>query len=142
MIDRRAEIAAIAGIAPERLRVVKESLVDALLRKGVLVRVHIGQWRARRRLRAEDLGLDPEAAKPLLEQIDLGARLLLPRATLEKSNRLESQGRGNLHRYSLDTRLGSFVPADALPRFFEAHQALRAQYFALRDEIVARLPRL
>ena len=142
MIDRRMEIAAIAGVTPERLQVIKESLVDALLRKGVLVRVHIGRWRARRNLRAEDLGLDPETAKPLLEQIDLGTRLLLPRATLEKLNRLESQGRSNLHRYSLDTRLGSFVPADALSRFLEAHQALRAQYFALRDEIIARLPGL
>ena len=87
MIDRRAEIAAIAGVAPERLRIIKESLVDALLRKGVVVRVHIGRWRARRRLRAEDLGLDSETARPLLEQIDLGTRLLLPRATLEKLDR-------------------------------------------------------
>jgi hypothetical protein len=142
VIDCRAEIAAIAGVAPERLHVVKESLVDALLRKGVVVRVHIGRWRARRKLRADDLGLDPEAARPLLEQVDLGARLLLPRATLEKLDRLESQGRSNLRRYSLDTRLGSFVPADGLPRFLEAHQALRAQYLAMRDEIVARLPSL
>ncbi len=142
MINRRAEIALIAGVAPDRLHVMKESLANALLRKGVVVRVHIGRWRARRKLRAEDLGLDPEAAKPLLEQIDLGARLLLPRGTLEKLDRLESQGRSNLHRYSLDTRLGTFVPADALPRFLEEHQTLRAQFFALRDEIVARFPRL
>src|SRR5207302_5351730 len=98
-MDRRAEIAALAGVAPERLRMIKESLVDVLLRKGVVVRVHIGRWRARRKLRAEDLGLDPETAKPLLEQIDLGTRLLLPRAMLEKLDRLESQGRSNLRRY-------------------------------------------
>src|SRR5437588_63592 len=142
VIDRRAEIAAIAGVAPERLRIIKESLVDALLRKGVVVRVHIGRWRARRKLRAEDLGLGPEGARVFLEQVDLGARLLLPRAMLEKLDRLESQGRSNLRRYSLDTRLGSFVPADGLPRFLEEHQALRAQYLALRDDIVTRLSSL
>jgi hypothetical protein len=38
-------------------------------------------------------------------------------ATLDRLSRLESKGRANLARHSLDTRIGSFVPADGFPKF-------------------------
>ncbi len=142
VITRREDIARALGEDPRQLRELKASIVDRLVREGVLVRVHIGRWRAMHRLSPQDLGLDPEAARHLLQQIELGSKLLLPRRVLADLDRLESRGRANLVRHSLDTALGPFVPATAFRSFKEAHEAARSQYFAIRDEILVRLPEL
>ena len=72
MSDRRTEIAQLVGIDPRALRDLKASLVDALVRKGVLVTLHIGRWRARRKLDPEDLGLDPRTSDAIFRSIELG----------------------------------------------------------------------
>lgn len=136
---RRDEIAHRLGEDSGRLRELKTSIVDKLVRDGVLVRVHIGRWRATHRLTAEDLGLDPEIAKSLLQQVTLGWKLLLPRPILRDLNGLESRGRENLARHSLDTLLGPFMPASAFPEFKAAHEALEAAYRELRDNIAEHL---
>lgn len=140
--DRRRALAETTGLPPESLEELKETVVDALVRKGVLVTVHIGRWRARHKLAPEDLGLDQKAARTLSEALDLGHKLLLPRPTLDDLARLESAGRANLARHSLDSRLGAFVSDEALPRFLEAHESLRRQYLGIRDNILEQLPRL
>src|SRR6516225_5210543 len=142
MTDRRTEIAQLVGIDPRALRDLKASLVDALVRMGVLVTLHIGRWRARHKLEPEDLGLDPRTSDAICQSIELGHKLLLPRATLDQLSRLESKGRANLARHSLDTRIGSFVPADGFPKFRETHEQLKAQYLALRDHLMATAPAL
>jgi hypothetical protein len=142
MTDRRHALAEKIRLAPESLDELKESVVDALVRKGVLVTVHIGRWRARHKLAPEDLGLDQKAARTLADALDLGHKLLLPRPTLEDLARLEAAGRANLARHSLDSRLGAFVSDEALPRFLEDHQALRRQYLGIQDSILEQLPRL
>jgi hypothetical protein len=142
MSDRRTEIAHLVGIDPKALRDLKASLVDALVRKGVLVTLHIGRWRARHKLDPEDLGLDPRTSDAIFRSIELGHKLLLPRAALDQLSQLESKGRANLARHSLDTRIGSFVPADGFPKFRETHEQLRAQYLALRDHLAEMAPAL
>jgi hypothetical protein len=142
MSDRRTEIAQLVGIDPRGLRDLKASLVDALVRKGVLVTLHIGRWRARHKLDPEDLGLDPRTSGAIFRSIELGHKLLLPRATLDRLARLESKGRANLARHSLDTRIGSFVPADGFAKFRETHEQLKAQYLALRDHLAEMAPAL
>src|SRR5207247_2478665 len=142
MPDRRTEIAQMVGIDPRALRDLKASLVDALVRKGVLVTLHIGRWRARHKLDPEDLGLDPHASDATFRSIELGHKLLLPRAALDQLSRWESKARANLARHSLDTRIGSFVPADGFPQFRESHEALRAQYLAVRDQLTETAPAL
>jgi hypothetical protein len=142
MSDSRTEIAQLVGIDPQALRDLKASLVDALVRKGVLVTLHIGRWRARHKLDPEDLGLDPRTSDAIFRSIELGHKLLLPRATLDRLSRLESKGRANLARHALDTRIGSFVPADGFPQFRESHDQLKAQYLALRDHLAEMAPAL
>jgi hypothetical protein len=142
MSDRRTEIAQLVGINPRALRDLKASLVDALVRKGVLVTLHIGRWRARHKLDPEDLGLDPRTSAAICQSIELGHKLLLPRATLDQLSRLESKGRANLASHSLDTRIGSFVPADGFPKFRETHEQLKAQYLAVRDHLAEMAPTL
>ena len=97
--------------------------------------LHIGRGRARHKLDPEDLGLDPRTSDGIFRSIELGHKLLLPRATLDQLSRLESKGRANLARRSLDTRIGSFVSADGFPKFRETHEQLKAQYPALRDHL-------
>ena len=52
-------------------------LLDALTREGVLISVSVRYWRATRKLKAEDLGLDPGNVTDRL--ISLGHKRLLPR---------------------------------------------------------------
>lgn len=136
---RREDIARALGEDPTRMAELRASVVDQLVREGVLVRVHIGRWRATHKLSPEDLGLDPEASARLLEQVNLGWKLLLPREILEQLEQLESRGRSNLERHTLDTVLGPFMPANAFRRFKAEHEALRTEYFAIRDRIIERL---
>jgi len=142
MTDRRHSLAEATGLSADSLEELKESVVDALVRKGVLVTVHIGRWRARHKLAPEDLGLDQQAARALSDALDLGYKLLLARSTLQELARLESAARGNLARHSLDSRLGAFISDEALPKFLEAHDALRGKYLGIRDTIVEQLPQL
>src|SRR5438876_4256148 len=51
-------------------------------------------------------------------------------------------GRANLARRSLDTRIGSFVPADGFAKFREIHEQLKVQYLAHRDHLMATAPAL
>jgi hypothetical protein len=139
---RKQEIARAAGVSPDQLREIKASIVDRLAREGVLVRVHIGRWRASHKLSPQDLGLDPKEAKPLLEQVELGRKLLLPRQILDELRRIEDRGRRNLQNHSLDTLLGPFMPASEFPRFRTEHEKLKEEYMAIRDQIVGRLPEL
>ena len=82
MSDRRTEIAQLVGIDPRAFRDLKASLVDALVRKGVLVSLHIGRWRARHKLDPEDLGLDPRGRSGNLSILPLRLRGVL-RAAVE-----------------------------------------------------------
>jgi hypothetical protein len=110
MSNRRTEIAQLVGIDPRALRDLKASLVDALVRKGVLVTLHIGRWRARHKLDPEDLGLDPCESDAIFRSIELGHKLLLPRATLDRLAQLESKGRANLARHCLIPGSGRSCP--------------------------------
>ena len=52
-------------------------LLKVLVREGVLISVRVRYWRATRKLKAQDLGLDPEKISDRL--VSLGHKRLLPR---------------------------------------------------------------
>ena len=52
------------------------NLLDVLTREGVLIAVNIRYWRARKKLNAQDVGLDPDAVAQRL--IRLVHKRLLP----------------------------------------------------------------
>ncbi len=57
------------------------SMLDLLTREGVLTSAGVRRWRAARKLRAEDIGLDPDAVAERL--ISLGHKKRLPRDALK-----------------------------------------------------------
>ena len=59
----------------------ENNLLSVLTHEGVLVNVSVRYWRAAKKLRAEDLGLDPDDVTDRM--ISLGHKKLLPREALE-----------------------------------------------------------
>lgn len=64
-------------------------VLDVLTREGVLLGVSVRYWRATKKLKAEDLGLDPERVTDRL--ISLGHKKLLPKESLEPFALIESR---------------------------------------------------
>jgi hypothetical protein len=64
-------------------------LLDVLTRAGVLIQVSVRYWRATKKLKAEDLGLDPDKITDRL--INLGHKKLLPTESLETFGMIESR---------------------------------------------------
>jgi hypothetical protein len=75
-------------------------ILKALTREGVLVNVSVRFWRAHKKLRAQDLGLDPERVSDRL--ISLGHKRLLPREATAALALVES-------------RVHAFVEANTFP---------------------------
>jgi hypothetical protein len=65
------------------------NMLDVLSRNGVLLSVSVRYWRAAKKLKAEDLGLDPDDITDKL--ISLGHKKLLPREALAQFALIESR---------------------------------------------------
>ncbi|MCE9616540.1 MAG: DUF3150 domain-containing protein [Lentisphaerae bacterium] len=65
------------------------TMLDVLTREGVLINVSVRYWRAAKKLKAEDLGLDPDDVTDKL--ISLGHKKLLPREALAAFALIESR---------------------------------------------------
>jgi hypothetical protein len=103
-----------------------------------VVRLHVGRWRAVTTLTQADLGLRPqdeEERRAWDRVLLLGRRLLLPRAVVERSERLESQARRLLEAHALKTYWGPFVHRERYREWSPRNQELRRQYLALGQEI-------
>ena len=64
-------------------------LLDVLTRQGVLISVNIRYWRARKKLTAQDIGIDPDDLTERL--ISLGHKRLLPKEALAPFGLIESR---------------------------------------------------
>ena len=118
-------------------------LLDALTREGVLINVSVRYWRATRKLRPEDLGLDPDNVTGRL--ICLGHKKLLPKEALERFALVESRAHGLIDSgtFPFLNGLGHFLPNTKLEavtgklraletEFGHAQQAFLDQYAQLR----------
>jgi hypothetical protein len=111
-----------------------------LMREGVLVRLHIGRWRARASLRWRDLGIAPgrgEEEQVLHELLELGHKFLLPRDDVRELDSIDSSARKWLERCAFRTYWGFFVPVTAYAGWKEKNEAFHRQYLALRDRMAA-----
>ena len=73
----------------QMLDTAENQLLDVLTREGVLINVSVRYWRATKKLKAEDLGLDPERVTDRL--ISLGHKKLLPKSALDALALVESR---------------------------------------------------
>jgi hypothetical protein len=85
-------------------------LLDALTREGVLVHVSVRYWRATKKLKPEDLGLNPDDVTERF--ISLGHKRLLPRDRLEAFAVIESRAHAlvEANTFPFLGALGHFLP--------------------------------
>jgi len=120
-------------------------LLDVLAREGVLLNVSVRFWRASKKLKAEDLGLDPDRVTDHL--ISLGHKKLVPREALGGFALTESRAHalvdsatfpflGGIARFLPNPKLGAVTARlDALEREFAAELSrFKARYASLRVE--------
>ncbi len=107
-------------------------LLNVLTREGVLLNVSVRYWRAAKKLKPEDLGLDPEKVTEHL--ISLGHKKLLPKEALKNFGLIESRAHamvdantfpflGGIARYLPNSKLVEVTRRlEELEREFQAEQ--------------------
>jgi hypothetical protein len=110
-----------------------------LMKEGVLVRLHIGRWRAKTKLSWSDLGivLGNEEDKKLRGVIDLGHKKLLPGSILKELDAAETGARRWVEKMSYRTYWGFFLPVTAYEEWKSKNDELKAEYFRLRRDLVS-----
>jgi hypothetical protein len=109
----------------------------ALMKEGVVVKLHIRRWRAKSALDMADLGLPKEADDLVGDLLNLGDKRLLPAELAKRLEAKESAGRKCLERAAFATYYGPFLPASAFASWLDEDKEHERAYLALRDEIAA-----
>ena len=117
-------------------------LLDALTFRGVLISVSVRYWRARKKLRPEDLGLDPERVDQSL--FSLGHKKLLPKRALESLALVESRAHAlvEVNSFPFLGGVARYLPNTRLREVTERLEQLRAEFEACRDDFLARYGQL
>ena len=104
------------------------NLLDAICNKGVLVSTSIRYWRGCKRLKAEDLGLDPSQVSDRL--IRLGQKRLIAKDALADFALIESRAHATVEGASFPFLggLARFVPNPHLTTTIAALEKLRAEF--------------
>lgn len=120
-------------------------ILNVLSRSGVLLNVGVRYWRASKKLKAEDLGLDPDTVTNHL--ISLGHKKLVPKEALKRFALIESRAHalvdsatfpflGGIARYLPNAKLATVTQRlDELEmEFRQEFSRFKARYDALRVE--------
>lgn len=130
------------GIDPSQAQITSDDWAMRLMEGGVIVSLHIGRWGGKTSLKPEDLGIklsdDPDTRRKQQALLVFGSKHLLPTYLLRNLASVESQARQNLTNCSISTVFGSYLTPAAWERFRARHESLKADYFALRDQILER----
>ena len=118
-------------------------LLDVLTRQGVLIAVNIRYWRARKKLTAQDIGIDPDDLTERL--ISLGHKRLLPKEALAPFALIESRAHALVEAATFPFLggIGRFLPNRKLTEvtgrlneleddFIQARHRFHEQYERLR----------
>jgi hypothetical protein len=111
-----------------------------LMQEGALIQLHIGRCRFSTRLLLEDMGIhieDEATREKLARWLILGEKRLLPEAYMKALARIEGSARYTLKEHAFQTELGNFVPVTSYVAWRSKTEALREEYLALRDDIMA-----
>ena len=111
-----------------------------LMQEGAIVQLHIGRCRFSTRLLLEDMGIhieDDDTRAKVARWVILGEKRLLPDAYMKALSRIDGSARYALKEHAFQTELGSFVPITSYESWRSKTEALREEYLALRDDIIA-----
>lgn len=116
----------------------QNNLLDILTREGVLINVNVRFWRAARRLKAEDLGLDPDNINA--ELISLGHKKLLPKKDLKEFALIESRAHAivEANTFPFMDGLGHFLPNNKLDEVTTKLEQLEAEFNAAQAKFMDR----
>ena len=107
----------------------------ALMREGVVVKLHVRRWRAKSRLDLTDLGLPSEADDLIGDLLNLGDKRLLPKDLASRLEAIESAGRKALERNGFATFWGTFIPATNFDAWKAENDAHKQRYLDARNEL-------
>ena len=107
----------------------------ALMREGVVVKLHVRRWRAKSRLDLNDLGLPSEADDLIGDLLNLGDKRLLPKGLAARLEAIESAGRKALERNGFATFWGTFIPATNFEAWQAENDTHKQRYLAARNEL-------
>ena len=112
-------------------------LLDAVCRRGVLVATSVRYWRGCKKLRPEDLGLDPAHVSDRL--IQLGHKRLIPRDALQAFALIESRVQATVESTSFPFLggIGRFVPNPKLAELTDRLDAMREEFRTATLDFVA-----
>jgi len=117
-------------------------LLEAVCRRGVLIATTVRYWRGCKRLKAEDLGLDPAHLSDRL--IQLGHKRLVPREALAAFSLIESRSHSLVEAASFPFLGGiaRFVPNPKLAGLTDGLDKLQDEFREATLEFVAGYPNL
>ena len=111
-------------------------LLEALTREGVLINVSVRYWRGTKKLKAEDLGLDPNTVEERL--ISLGHKKLLPKESLQPFALIEGRTHAlvDAATFPFLGGLGRFLPNAKLAGTTSRLDELEAEFFSVKDKFL------
>lgn len=112
-----------------------------IMKGGVIVKVSIGGWTGRTKLRPQDLGIalsKDQTIRQHQEQLfSLGTKALCPERYIKKAESLRVLAIQALKECAVETIFGPFMTAEAWAKFKARVYPYRDQYMALGEEIVS-----
>ncbi|MCC6823997.1 MAG: hypothetical protein IT579_25055 [Verrucomicrobia subdivision 3 bacterium] len=117
-------------------------LLQSLTREGVLINVSVRYWRAHKKLRAEDLGLEPDKVSDRL--ISLGHKRLLPKEATAALALVESRAHAlvEANTFPFLNGLAHFVPNAKLGEVTGKLKALETEFWQAKQQFVSEYRKL
>jgi len=117
-------------------------LLQSLTREGVLINVSVRYWRAHKKLRAEDLGLEPDKVSDRL--ISLGHKRLLPKEATATLALVESRAHAlvEANTFPFLNGLAHFVPNAKLGEVTSRLKGLETEFWAAKNQFVSQYGKL
>lgn len=117
-------------------------LLDVLTREGVLLNVSVRYWRAAKKLKAEDLGLDPDTVTDHL--ISLGHKKLLPKEALKTFALIESRAHAlvDANTFPFLGGIARYLPNSKLVEVTRRLEELEREFHAEQQRFVSDYGRL
>ena len=118
------------------------ALLSVLTREGVLLNVSVRYWRGRQKLKAEDIGLNPDKVSDRL--ISLGHKRLLPKEATAELALLEGRAHALVesNTFPFLNGLAHFLPNSKLDEVTGKLQALEASFWEAKTEFIGRYAKL
>jgi hypothetical protein len=112
-------------------------LIEALAREGVLISVSVSYWRGHKKLRPEEVGLEPSKISDRL--VSLGHKRLLPRECFDKLALIESRAHAFIeaNTFPFLGGLAHFLPNTKLEEVTARLKELEQEFASARDQFIA-----